>query len=208
MAWEDPTTSIQSDLPIRASDIRKIQANIASVAAGDTGAPRIAVDLAGQTALGTDLANPAGLAAETDGAGSFHLVGSRQAYYQTGMSGPAGGGVLGASSPGTVRMDTGTPAITYEDGVFTVPSPGLYLVAAAATLSDTTESIYLEVNAGAGWNALVGALAVSESGPSSGSIVGRVMLVIPMSAGDQVRVNTTGGALYDVTQGAVQVSRV
>jgi hypothetical protein len=68
MAWNDPTAEIAADQPIRASSIAKIQANIAALAAGTTGAPRVQPAGLGNTA------SAAGALLKTDGAGGYDLV--------------------------------------------------------------------------------------------------------------------------------------
>lgn len=197
-SWDDPSANIVADNPARASDVLKIQENIEAVAAGVSGAPRVAVDLDGLTALGTDAGNPAGQTIETDGAGSFVLAGVRQHYQRDQMTTSGGGTpVLGDDSAGTEVANVGTPAITFSAGVFTLPVTGLYLIQGRIVLLDAgTDFVRLQKDTGSGWTTIgddFGDFAVGDQRPSA---------VHYLQAGDKIRV------IADASVGSLQITRL
>jgi hypothetical protein len=178
--------------PITFEHARAWYNNPKAIAEGAPSAPRVAIDVDGQTAIETDETDTAKVL-RPDGAGGIEW-GSEQAQnpprcYRTGMTySSAGGGTVGGNGPGSEAQ--ASVGITFSAGEFTVPSAGGYVITAQWSGARAKR---LQVN------------SVDLSGLPN-EIAANVAVVLYLQAGDVVRIRVANGTGSE--SGNLQMMRV
>jgi hypothetical protein len=185
----DYTADFYVKAPITFEMMRALAENPQAIAEGAVGAPRVAIDVDGQTAIETDETS-INVVLRPDGVGGVEW-GSEQAnspprYFRyemrnSGVGSNTVGNPAGAGDNGT---NYGGSQITFSDGIFTVPDDGVYSIHWSITVLSGTPQIELQKN-----SVRVPTMPAATYMTADGS----QSCIIDLNAGDDMRLRDVGG---------------